>query len=74
MSNESVIGALWRKTGKNGKVYLSGQITVDGKRVQVMIFTNTRKNNSTHPDYNVVLQMPKEEYLQKKQETKQPDF
>jgi len=43
------IGALWLKTGKDGKKFMSG--VIGGK--QVLVFKNERKNAENHPNYQV---------------------
>jgi hypothetical protein len=48
-------GAFWSRTGRNVGNYLSGQVTLEGKTYQVMIFKNDRKVKETHPDYEMVL-------------------
>lgn len=45
------IGALWVKTGKNGK-YLAGTIDIDNRNsVKLMVFPNGYKEQDRHPDY-----------------------
>ena len=48
-------GAFWKKTDRNGKEYLSGQITVfPFGTVSVTLFPNQYKKEDNHPDYNAV--------------------
>lgn len=57
------IGGLWQKE-KDDRTYLSGQLEIDGKKINILIFPNDRKEKEAHPDFNV---MAKEEGdLQKK--------
>ena len=51
--NES-IGALWRKEGKNGE-YFSGNIEVNGEKINIVIFPNTKKEKETQPDLRILL-------------------
>lgn len=45
------IGALWIKSGKNGK-YLAGTIDIDNRNsVKLMVFPNGYKEEERHPDY-----------------------
>lgn len=45
------IGALWIKSGKNGK-YLAGTIDIDDRNsVKLMVFPNGYKEEDRHPDY-----------------------
>jgi len=46
------IGALWLKEGKSGK-FLSGMVEIDGKKINLMVFRNTRKQEDRHPDYTI---------------------
>lgn len=56
MAREGEIGALWLNEGQGGKKYMSGNITVDGKRVDVVVFKNTFKQpGEKSPDYRVLL-------------------
>lgn len=41
------LGGLWRKTGRDGKTFLSGSIGQAG----LLIFSNTKKSKDTDPDY-----------------------
>lgn len=47
------IGGLWQKE-KEGRVYLSGQIDLDGKKINILIFPNDRKEQENHPDFNIM--------------------
>ncbi len=47
-------GALWKKTDKNGKEYLAGQIDFGALGVSaIMIFENTYKEKENQPDYTL---------------------
>ena len=58
-------GALWKKTDKNGKEYLAGNIDFGALGVSaIMIFENSFKEKENQPDYilNIVNDVePKEE-------------
>ena len=48
------IGGLWRHKTGDGKVYLSGEVTVDGKRYRIAVFKNDfKKEGENTPDYRV---------------------
>ena len=47
-------GAMWNKVSKNNKDYLSGQITIDGKKIGFMAFAN-KKAVDNQPDYQIYL-------------------
>lgn len=56
------IGALWLKTGANGK-FMSGTMNLDESNpngmVKVLVFKNNYKEEDRHPDY--VVYVPNEE-------------
>lgn len=45
-------GALWLKDGKNGK-FMSGQVELDGRKINILVFKNTHKEQPNHPDYTI---------------------
>jgi len=55
------IGALWiskddegvPKKDKKGNHYMTGEVTIDGKKVRVMLFKNN-KTKESQPDYQLV--------------------
>jgi len=49
--NNDKIGALWLKEDKNGKKYMSGEIELNGEKVNILIFKNKYKKKDSHPDY-----------------------
>jgi len=54
------IGALWKRTSKKGIEYLAGDVKVDGQVVKIIVFENSTKKESKHPDYRVFLSEPRE--------------
>lgn len=46
------IGALWIKQGKKGQ-FLSGSLEINGQKVNIMVFKNTRKTELKYPDYQI---------------------
>jgi len=55
------VGALWLKTGNNGK-FMSGTITLgegENATIRLLVFKNGYKEESKHPDY--VIYTPEEE-------------
>lgn len=49
--NLNRIGALWLGEGRNGK-FMSGRIElVEGQEVRILVFKNSYKEESKHPDY-----------------------
>jgi len=63
------IGGGWIKQGKKME-YISAQIEIDGKKINFMIFKNTRKAKENHPDYEICMRDDSE----KKAEEKPKDF
>ena len=53
------IGALWGKESRNGAKYFWGVIEIDGKHTDIVVFTNTFKKESKHPDYRIFLSEPR---------------
>lgn len=51
--NPDKIGALWEKTDKNGNVYFSGQIEVNGEQIGIVCFANKYKTEDKHPSFLV---------------------
>jgi hypothetical protein len=43
--------ALWSRTSKNGKQYLSGIVKINGQQFKVVAFPN-QKTKDTQPDYS----------------------
>jgi uncharacterized protein (DUF736 family) len=55
------IGALWERTSKTGKRYLTGKKTIDGKEVQIVAFRIEHKRSENTPDYSILESKPKPE-------------
>lgn len=55
MAKEDNIGALWIK--ERGR--MSGYVEIDGKRTNIVCFTNGYKKEDKHPDYNILISRPK---------------
>lgn len=45
------IGGLYVKKSKKGETFLKGKIRDE----KVLVFKNKKKENETHPDYNVMI-------------------
>lgn len=59
MSKLTEIGALWKRTSKtNGEEYLSGSIQIDGKAIEIKVFTNKYKKADNHPDHRIMVDIP----------------
>ena len=57
------IGALWTQH-KGEMEYYSGNITVKGEKIKIVVFSNTKKDptdpeQERFPDYNILLSTPK---------------
>lgn len=44
------IGALWYRKNKTGGSFYSGQITVGGRNIKILVSANNYKEESKHPD------------------------
>ena len=65
------VGAAWKKTGKDGKTFLSFSLDVDkitslvdmsapDVRLNATLYENTKKTKPTQPDYNLVVRKDEE--------------
>ncbi len=55
------LGGLWARVSKRGNKFLSGSIeTVEGEKVELLIFKNQNKAKEASPDYVVYLSKPRE--------------
>lgn len=62
---EREIGAFWKRESSSQK-FLSGKIEVEGKKLEVILFTNKYKEKDNQPDYRLFLSVddkPKTEVL-----------
>lgn len=46
------LGALWKRESPNQK-YLTGRLQIDGKDVNVVVFSNRHKTKENQPDFRV---------------------
>ena len=51
---EREIGAFWKRESSNQK-FLSGKIEIEGKKMEVVMFTNNFKEKDNQPDYRLYL-------------------
>ena len=50
------IGGLWEKLTRNGSVFFSGNVEVDGKKVRITCFQNGhKKQGDNKPDFQIYL-------------------
>lgn len=53
---EREIGAFWtKKSKKDEKKFWSGHITVDGKKVDLVMYPNDKKTEDKHPSLRVYI-------------------
>lgn len=50
------IGAMWEKTAKNGKTYMTG--TINGQRI--VMFRAGKKSSDKAPDWRILKSVPQE--------------
>lgn len=54
MESKKNCGGMWEKVAKNGSIYLSGSIEIEGKRHNIVMFRNTHKaEGSNQPDWKI---------------------
>jgi uncharacterized protein (DUF736 family) len=59
--NQNELGALWKKKSKTGMSFLSGYINDhDGQRIDIVVFSNSKKTNEKAPDYRLYVSKPLE--------------
>ncbi len=49
------IGALWNKTSGAGREYMSGEITVEGKKLSIVVFPNNPRPGKNDPNFQILL-------------------
>jgi uncharacterized protein (DUF736 family) len=49
------IGALWDKRTKNGELFMTGTVTIDGTEHRLAIWGNRYKKEDKHPDWRVFI-------------------
>jgi uncharacterized protein (DUF736 family) len=57
MAQDKSVGALWKNTSKDGKVYFSGVIG----DTKIVVFENSYKEKESQPDYKIYKSKPKNE-------------
>lgn len=57
--NPDEIGALWKKTSAKSQ-YLSGSLEVNGQKINIVCFLNTRKQKESQPDYRILISRPRD--------------
>lgn len=60
MAKES-IGGLWIKTGRDGHKFMSGEINMFDRKLQIVIFKNDKGDNEKRPDYRIYLSEPRQD-------------
>lgn len=52
--NSNKLGALWEKKSQKGYTYFLGNITINGKKTDIFIIKNNKKDNDKSPDYTIM--------------------
>lgn len=61
MAEKESVGAIWKRTGKNGKEYLSIVFTrANGEKSEFIAFLNDKGDNEKRPDYKIYHSQPRE--------------
>ena len=62
MSDEKKdIGAMWIRQSSKGLEYMTGNITIDGKLHEVVVFRNNKDGNEKRPDWKIYPATPREQ-------------
>ena len=60
MANVIMIGALWKKQSQNPQAPVAqGNIEIDGKKIDIVIWKNGFKTKDTQPDLRISLDSPR---------------
>jgi hypothetical protein len=59
-TKDDELGALWEKEGPKGP-YMTGSVTVDGKKTDIVVFRNHFRTKDNHPAFRILRSRPKEE-------------
>jgi hypothetical protein len=59
-AKDDSVGALWSKSTPTVGEYLTGNVMIDGKKVEIVCFLNKYKTEDKHPKYRVFLSKPRE--------------
>ena len=57
-NKDKSIGAMWLRTSKSGNKFMTGNIEIQGKKHQFVVFKNKYKQGETHPDYVILPSNP----------------
>ena len=52
------LGALWKRQGTKGE-FFTGNIEVNGTKLDIVIFSNDKGDNPKRPDYKIYKSQPK---------------
>jgi len=73
-TNPNEVGAVWLKKAKSGTEYLSGHITHNSVKTEIVMFENQNYvEGGKFPKYRILLSTPKEE-RQPKDESQETPF
>jgi uncharacterized protein (DUF736 family) len=55
------MGALWEKTSsKTGDKFMSGNIEVNGQKIDIVVFKNDKGDNEKKPDWKILRSQPRQ--------------
>ena len=60
LGRDSERGALWTRESKTGEEYMTGEVTVDGKKIEIVVYRNGYKEEDRHPDFRIYERQPME--------------
>ncbi len=52
-AREDELGALWKKSNDKGE-FFTGAVTLDGVKIDIVVFPNGYKREERHPDFRIL--------------------
>lgn len=68
---ENKLGALWLKESGKGKKYMSGNIEINGEKIQIVVFKNDKGGVETRPDYQIFKSEKREQVVNANNESEE---
>lgn len=54
------LGALWLRQSQAGKHFMTGELEIEGEKIQIVAFQNDKGDNEKRPDYQIFESEPRE--------------
>ncbi len=56
------IGALWERTAsKTGNLFMTGNIEINGQKIDIVVFRNYKDGNDKKPDWKILKNQPRDQ-------------